>query len=324
MVPKKDLIPPSPRVSSVGILAGTTASGKSSLSLDLARKNPQIEIINADSMLVYRGMNIGTAKPTSSELKEVPHHLVDIRNPDEPFTAGEFMRAAMSAIEEIHQRGKRALIVGGTGFYLKALLFGLWSAPAADPELRAQLEKKSNPELFEELSQKSRESADKIGPTDRYRLIRAVEVLRLTGKSPQELQSVISPQANPLFTLWITDRPNTELYERIRTRTVSMIEQGWVEEVKDLLQRFPSSRALSAVGYSQVCDYLLGKPVPGRKVKPGIEGLSDEIQLATRQLVKSQRTWFRGQTKSVSQCKWFILESDQTLLEQEFNSVYAN
>lgn len=307
-----------------GILTGPTATGKSEIALEWAERHGGIEIINADSMLVYRGMDIGTAKPTPQERAKPPHHLIDIRNPDETFTAGEFYRECMAAIKAIQDRGKRALIVGGTGFYLKSLFFGLWKAPPAHPEIREALSKFSSEDLNRKLETIDPIAAQRIGLSDRYRLIRALELFQLTGKSPTELQSQMTLEPNPQFFLWIIDRPNSELYSRIQRRTQKMLEKGLVEEVQTLQKNFSNCRPLSAVGYAQVCDFISGHTPPGRKIKTGIEGLSDEIQLATRQLVKQQRTWFRNQKTHIPhpQSQWFQLDTDRPLLEETLKSVY--
>lgn len=316
----------------VGILTGPTATGKSALALEycLRYSKPlqKIEIINADSLLVYRGMNIGTAKPTQEELSQVPHHLVDIRNPDEPFTAGDFYRETLSAVQAIHERGHRALIVGGTGFYLKALLYGLWPTPPTDQklreDLRRQVEVSGTDPLYQRLAQVDPQSAKRIGKSDPYRLIRAIELIALTGKTPTELQATLPHEPDPRFQLWVLDREPTALQERIRLRTLIMLEQGLIEEYQTLRTRYPEKqgndyRPLHSVGYAQVGDYLKGVLPQGRKIKPGIEGLSEEIQLATRQLVKQQRTWFRGQ-KTAS---WFLLDEQRTQLEDAFKAVYV-
>ena len=232
----------------IGILTGPTATGKSGLALQFARKHPQIELINADSLLVYRGLNIGAAKPTPTELQEVPHHLVDIRNPDESFTAGEFLRAAQEAIRSISERGKRPLIVGGTGFYLQALLYGIWEAPSADPRTRTLLEEKSNSILHQELLSIDPPSALRIGLSDRYRLIRALEIIKLSGQTPTELQAKTPRQADPRFHLWVLDRSNEELQERIQHRTRAMLRQNFIAEVQALRDQFPHCRPLQAVG----------------------------------------------------------------------------
>jgi tRNA dimethylallyltransferase len=308
----------------IGILTGPTASGKTGLALSLAQRHPEIEIINADSLLVYKQMNIGTAKPSVEELKQSPHHLIDICNPDQVFTAGEFKREAEAAINEIQKRGKKPLIVGGTGFYLKSLLFGLWKAPAADLELRKKLEEHDNSELYAKLEKIDLESAQRIGLTDRYRLIRALELYQLTGQTPTALQSEVPKEPDSRFSLWVIDRPLEELYQRIEIRTRLMLEQGLVEEFQTLDARFPNARPLQAIGYAQVKNYLAGTPPPGRKIKRGIEGLQDEITLATRQLVKQQRTWFRSLVTQVPTSQGFVLDADIRSLGEAAESVYKD
>lgn len=306
----------------VGILTGPTATGKSKIAIDYALQNKKIEIINADSLLVYRKMNIGTAKPSAEELTQVPHHLVDIRDPHEPFTAGEFKRNVQKAIQEIHSRGNRALIVGGTGFYLKTLLFGLWSVPPSQAQIKEELNQKSNSELYTTLLQIDPPSAQRIGPSDRYRLIRALELIQVTGKSLVQLQEEMPQQPDPQFHLWIIDRNNSELFPRIHCRTQEMIRSGLIEEYQQVSSQFPGARSLQAVGYAQVGDFLEGKVPPGRKVKEGLEGLQDEIELATRQLVKRQRTWFKNQVKQIPQARIFYLEEDRAELELALKKLY--
>ncbi len=305
---------------SIGILTGPTATGKSSIALDWARKYQDIEIINADSLLVYRQFNIGTAKPTAEELQEVPHHLIDIRDPNQVFTAGEFVRAAEAAISGCLDRGKKPLIVGGTGFYLQALLFGIWDAPAADPETRRRLEGLDLPTLYAQLNEIDPISALRIGKSDQYRLIRALELIHLSGQTPTQLQSQTRKDPDPRFHLWILDREQGDLNQRIKKRTEIMLQSAWIEEVETLLSRFPECRPLQSVGYAQVVQYLKGVKPQGRKMREGIRGLQDEIELATRQLVKKQRTWFKNQSKKVSQSQWFQLEKDQDLLVETFRS----
>jgi tRNA dimethylallyltransferase len=301
------------------ILTGPTASGKTALALRLAEKHGSMEIINADSLLVYRGMNIGTAKPTAAELARIPHHLIDICDPSETFSAGDFVRRTKKAIVDIESRGKRALIVGGTGFYLKALLKGLWDTQPADLQLRAELEKHPIPELFAELTSKDPETALRIGPQDHYRIIRALEIITLSGKTPSEIQKKHEASATPSsYCLWIIDRDHSELSERIRIRTQQMLEEGFIDEVKALISRYPESRALQSVGYRQACDYLNGVHPAGRKIPSGIAGLRSEIELATRQLVKKQRTWFKSQKEA----QWFHLPGEAAL-EAQFDQIYT-
>jgi tRNA dimethylallyltransferase len=302
------------------ILAGPTSTGKTALALELIASRSDIEIINADSLLVYRGMNIGTAKPSREELTRVPHHLIDIREPDEPFTAGEFRREAESAIADITSRGRRALIVGGTGFYLKALVNGLWDAPKGDAALRAELEALGDDSLFAELERRDPTSALRIGPRDHYRLVRACELIRLSGKSPSELEAeqALRPP-DPRFALWIIDRSTHELFPRVETRTRSMLEQGLIEETRALLVRFRGARPLDSVGYRETVSFLDGKKPAGRNLRAGTDGLADEIALATRQLIKRQRTWFRGQMKTA---RWFELDREHGVLAQAWRDVY--
>ncbi len=290
------------------VLTGPTAAGKTALAFELAHRIPGLEIVNADSLLVYRGMNIGTAKPSPQELAQLPHHLIDIRNPDEPFTAGDFVRETRTAIDAIHARGGRALIVGGTGFYLKALFFGLWSGSPADPEVRARLEALPQAELYSRLERVDQESALRITISDRYRLVRALELLELTGKTPTQLQEELGRHPDPALELWVVDRSPDDLEKRISARCEAMLQAGMIDEVRDIRMRFPGARALGAVGYKEVCAYLDGISPPGRKLAPGIEGLRSEIELSTRQLVKRQRTWFKSlKTQLGDACQWIHL-----------------
>jgi tRNA dimethylallyltransferase len=315
MVPEKGL---SNQPVSV-ILSGPTATGKTAIALALARLQPNIEVVNADSLLIFRDMNIGTAKPTLTELQEVKHHLIDVMNPGEIFTAADYVRLVSEALADIHSRGKRALLVGGSGFYLKALIYGLWEGAPADPTIRAELERVPSPELYENLFKLDEQSALRIGVNDRYRLVRALELYRLTGKTPSQLQSEQNRTPDASLKLFVIDRTSEDLFPRIKQRSAQMIADGLIEEVKALRLQFPNSRALSAVGYAQVCDYLDGIFPPGRKLEPGIQGLIAEIELATRQLVKRQRTWF----KSEKNAKHFELERDRTILMSELQSIYA-
>ena len=180
----------------IGVITGPTATGKTALALEFAgQHNGRIEIINADSLLVYRGMDIGTAKPTPAERSQVRHHLIDIRDPDERYTAGDFIRDATTAAQEIAARGNRALVVGGTGFYIKALCKGMWQAPKSDPAIRAELESRPLTDLYSELTTKDPLSPAQIGPNDRYRVIRALELVALTGRELAGLRRPTQPQA---------------------------------------------------------------------------------------------------------------------------------
>ncbi|OFZ36148.1 MAG: tRNA (adenosine(37)-N6)-dimethylallyltransferase MiaA, partial [Bdellovibrionales bacterium GWC1_52_8] len=244
-------------------------------------------------------------------------HLLDIKNPDESFTAGAFVREVEEKLIEIHSRGTRALIVGGTGFYLKALLFGQWNAPAADPLLRAEFEKKPTEALFTRLAKVDPQAAERIGPQDRYRLVRALEINQATGKTLTSLQAELPSAPDPRFALLVLDRPTEELDVRIHERTEQMIRAGLIEEVTRLLESFPAARTLNAVGYRQAVAYLRDERPAGRKIAPGLPGLVSEIELATRQLVKQQRTWFRSQTYAQS----FSLEQNHGALLEKLSEI---
>ncbi len=279
------------------ILTGSTASGKSDLAFELAASSPKIEIISCDSVQVYRHFNIGSAKPTSEELTRVRHHLVDIRNPNEEFTAGDFVKETKFAIDHIRERGGIPLIVGGTPFYLKALILGMWDACEPNPEYRKTLEPLSTAELYHELVKK--DPTTKTTVTDRYRVIRALEIIELTGQSVETLKTNHQRKLheNPPAEQWQViqvSRVAAELAERIKLRSQKMIEAGLIEETKQLASQYPNARALSSVGYAQVLDYLHGRKPEGREMRPGSAGLVDEITLATRQLAKRQNTFFRG------------------------------
>lgn len=292
------------------ILTGPTASGKTALALELANQF-SLEIINADSLLVYRKFNIGTAKPSSKEQQQFRHHLIDIRDPEETYTAADFTRDVELHLREIHNRGKRALIVGGTPFYLKALSLGLWEAPPTHPDFRERLQVQPTSELFNELSKQDPLYAKKIGPADRYRMIRGLEILQFSGKKPSQLLSNAQDRTpDPRFPIWVLDRPQEDLAKRIQSRTQEMLDSGLIQETQGLLQDHPQARALTAIGYAQVILFLKGDLPNGRQPKPGIEGLSEEIQLATRQLTKAQKTFFRG----LKYCEWFLFERDRLKL----------
>ncbi|WP_017937113.1 tRNA (adenosine(37)-N6)-dimethylallyltransferase MiaA [Zestomonas thermotolerans] len=281
-------------------LMGPTASGKTDLALELARLLP-CELISVDSALVYRGMDIGTAKPSPAVLAEFPHRLIDIRDPAESYSAAEFRTDALAAMAEISARGRIPLLVGGTMLYYKALLDGLADMPSADPQVRAELEAWAAAEgleaLHRELTRVDPESAARIHRNDPQRLVRALEVYRVSGRTMSEhrrLQTRQGATATGQFPytvaqLAIAPTRRQILHERIAERFLHMLEQGFVEEVEALRRRgdlhagLPSMRA---VGYRQVWEYLDGKLTRAEMVERGI--------IATRQLAKRQFTWLRG------------------------------
>lgn len=281
------------------ILTGPTAVGKSSIAIEVARElkkaGRKLEIINADSVCFYQEFNIGSAKPNALELEEIPHHLINIADPAaSPYHAAAFKADLEKTLLDIQNRNAEAIVVGGSGFYLNALLFGLWDAPETNLDFRAKLEPISTEELFAKLNQLDSVHAKKIGNQDRYRIIRALEIIEESGKLPSAIEQSQNKEPDPRFTLWIMDRPKEELEARILERVFSMLNAGWIEEVKMLKEKYPQAKALQSVGYAQVLDYLNGIAPEGRKLKPGLDGLREEITLAHRQLAKSQRTWFKN------------------------------
>jgi tRNA dimethylallyltransferase len=272
------------------ILLGPTAAGKSALAIELA-KELNGEIISADSMQVYRGMDIGTAKPTLEERRGVPHHLIDLKNPDELWTVSDFVAESQKLEAKIQKEGKPPIIVGGTGLYLWTLLNG-YSFPLApaDNEFRQRLEKEPVSVLSARLSAIDPKASAKIHSNDKKRIIRALEVYELTGKPISELQKVRQEPRRSVagsYVLIGLDLPRPELYSRIDQRVDSMIARGLIEEVKALLTKGYSQDLLSfqALGYKEVCEYLSGKWDQKTMVS--------ELKKRTRHFARRQLTWFR-------------------------------
>lgn len=306
------------RRASIAILTGTTSSGKTEFALRFCERHPEIEIINADSLLVYRHFDIGTAKPTGTERAKIRHHLIDICDPVESYNAARFVTDAERAIAEIEKRGKRVLFVGGTGFYLKALLYGLWDAPKTDPALRAELEAQPSEALAHELARIDPETAQTTPISDRYRMIRAIEIFRLSSKRVSELKRNESGAADSRFRLLVADRKTEVLEKRIAERSRRMIETGLIEETERLKKAYPEARALQSVGYFETLRHLDRIPPPGRPADFSREGLAKEIALATRQLAKRQRTWFRSEKTS----EFFDLDFDAEKLLDVLGQIY--
>lgn len=299
-------------------LMGPTASGKTDLAIGLRQHLP-VELISVDSTLVYRGMNIGTAKPGPDELVQAPHRLIDIRDPSEPYSVADFLTDAEREIKDIHAQGRIPLLVGGTMLYFRALLDGLAEMPAADVEVRAQIEREAEtfgwPHVHKLLTEVDPETAAEIHPNHSQRLSRALEVYRVSGKTMAELrhlqrlregESSFCERYN-LCQLAIAPRDRSILHERIALRFGKMLEAGLVDEVGGLYQRgdlHPDLPAIRAVGYRQVWDYLDGKLNYDAMVERGI--------IATRQLAKRQFTWLRGwSTTENSQLHWIYIEDEQ-------------
>jgi tRNA dimethylallyltransferase len=274
-------------------LLGPTAGGKSRLAMQLAGAHP-VEIVSIDSAQVYRGMDIGTAKPSPAERRAVPHHLIDLIDPTERYSAGRFRADAIRAVAEIHGRGRIPLLVGGTMLYYRALSQGLDELPPADAEIRARIDLEASskgwPALHAELAKLDPKTAARLEPGDAQRIQRALEVHRISGKPISAFQVRAKselPFELKAFSLVPENRP--ELHRRIAGRFDAMLKSGLVEELKTLRGKFPLSAALPSmrcVGYRQAWDFLEGRSSAKELREAGIA--------ATRQLAKRQLTWLRS------------------------------
>lgn len=285
-----EILPPASRLSARSVfIAGPTAVGKSELALHLAETLGG-EIISVDSMQVYRGLDIGTAKPSTAERARVRHHLIDVAELSEKFDAARFVDLAQRAAREIEARGGVPVFCGGTGLYFKALLEGLGEAPAADEKLRAELEATPQTELLAELAARDPETFAAIDRQNPRRVLRAIEVIRLTGKkfSAQraEWQSAARPGPAAARFFCLT-RPPGELQARIQARVDKMFAAGLVAETRGLLEQglAENPTALQALGYRQVVEHLRGGP--------GLAETIELVKIRTRQFAKRQLTWFR-------------------------------
>jgi len=272
------------------IVVGPTASGKTDLAVRIAEQVDG-EIVNADSMQVYRRMDIGSAKPSPELRGKVPHHLLDIVDPDEPFTAADFRREARRTIAGIHGRGKRAILSGGTGLYIKALTRGLAESPGSDrtirDELKRQAEAEGNEELHRRLALVDPHTARRLHPNDRLRVIRALEVFRITGRPLSELHGEHRFATSSYSCMKLGLAPDrAELYANIDKRVEWMIGNGLVEEVKSLLSSGygPMLKPMRSLGYRQICSFLAGEY--------SLDGAIELIKRDTRRYAKRQLTWF--------------------------------
>ena len=283
---------PSPNEAPRTILVlGPTAGGKTALSVELALRVPGGgECVSADSMQVYRGMDIGTAKPSIDERRGVPHHLLDVADPHGgPFTVADWVEGAQSAIAAIHARGRHAIVAGGTNLYVKSLTEGMFEGPAGDPEIRARLEALPTEMLRGDLEHHDPVAASRIHFNDRRRTIRALEVWMITGRRISELQQQWSdaPRALPagmhvVGLEWPVDLIN----QRINQRVHAMVEAGLEQEVMRLLAKGSLNRqAIEAVGYREVLRHFAHEL--------SIEEAEEEIKVRTRQYARQQRTWLR-------------------------------
>lgn len=274
------------------IVAGPTGVGKTSAAIDLARAI-SAEIVSADAMAVYRQMDIGTAKPTPEERALVPHHLVDVADPDEDYDAARFASEASASAAEIDSRGRPVVVAGGTGLYLKALLYGLIEEGRSDPAVREDLKRElaeiGGQELHARLSALDPEAASKIHVNDSYRTVRALEIIRLTGRPVSESRAshgFSRPLYRHLF--FCLGGGREELYARIEKRVGVMMEQGLLEEVRGLLDRGygPDLKSMRSIGYRHMAEHLTGLC--------SLEDAVARLATDTRRLAKRQLTWFKA------------------------------
>jgi tRNA dimethylallyltransferase len=289
------------------LLMGPTCSGKSALALDLAQRFP-VEIVSVDSAQVYRGMDIGTAKASREIRAAVPHHLIDVCDPAESYSAGRFRRDALRLIAEVRGRGRVPLLVGGTMLYFRGLTSGIAPLPEADSALRAGIEARARavgwPALHGELAARDPEAAARIRPADGQRIQRALEVLELTGERVSQLQARTEPCPVPLAAFALQPFERSDLYSRIDRRFLAMMDEGLLDEVTVLRSRgdlHPDLPSLRSVGYRQIWSHLSGEC--------GLETAISAAQRATRNLAKRQLTWLN----SDDSVNWIRSLEDQAL-----------
>lgn len=292
----------------LAIVLGATGVGKSEVAIDLALRVDG-EIINADSQLVYRHMDIGTAKPPLSVRQTVSHHLIDVVDPDGEFNAAVYRELALETVQQIQARGKKPVLCGGTGLYMRVLTQGLFVGPAKAPEVRNRLEQeareKGNSFVYERLRRVDPDATHWIHPNDRYRIIRALEVFELTGKGISHWQKEHGFKESAFETLKIgLDRDRKELYDRINQRCDEMMARCLVDEVKGLVNKRYSLDLppLQSVGYRQIGQYLRGEL--------NLEKAVSLMKRDTRRLAKRQLTWFRAD----KEIQWFHPERERNKL----------
>lgn len=296
-------------------LAGPTACGKSDVALALAESRcregrESFEIVSLDSMTLYRRMDIGTAKPTAADRRQVPHHLFDILEPSQEFSVAEYLVAAESVCREIVARGGTPLFVGGTGLYLRSLLRGVFHGPSANDEVRERLEAEAASSgidaLHRRLQQLDPATAARVHPNDLRRVVRALEVIELTGQpmSEQHREEPLPPERRPPNVIWLSP-PRVWLYERINARVEQMLAAGWLDEVRSLLAEPQplSQTARQALGYKELIEFL--------HEERSLAETIDVIQTRTRQFAKRQHTWFRN----LEECRPLPITGEESAAE---------
>jgi tRNA dimethylallyltransferase len=267
-------------------LVGTTASGKSWLALQIARRHRDIEIVSVDSMQVYRGMDIGTAKPTTAERADVSHHLIDIADPDEEFTVARFQRAFVDALADVERRGRRALLVGGTGLYLRAVVDGL-SLPGRYPDARRAFEGAATTQLHTQLTELDPVAAARMEPSNRRRIVRALEVTVGSGRPFSSYGPGLDAYPPTPFRLVGVQLQPAAVTARIEARYQAQLDAGFVDEVRRLDARPEglSRTAAQALGYRELLAHVRGEIT--------LDDAVDEAIRRTRQFARRQRAWFR-------------------------------
>ena len=292
-------------------IMGPTASGKTAYAAELCQRLGT-EIVSVDSALVYRRLNIGAAKPDDAILKIAPHRMIDIRDPHETFSAADFAREAMPHLQDLAGRGKVPLLVGGTGLYFRALIEGLSQMPAADDAVRAELKAQAASEglqaMHAQLQALDPDSAARIHPNDPQRVLRALEIHRLSGKSRTDWQRQAEKPVFPfrLLSIVLAPKDRGELHRRIALRFDRMLEDGFLEEVRGLMtdpRLHPDLPSMRAVGYRQAWQHLSGQS--------DAKTFREQAIAATRQLAKRQLTWFRGSVSS----RWFDPQAEKDELD---------
>ena len=290
-------------------LAGPTAVGKTDTTVNLVSRIPNIEIVSLDSMCIYRGMDIGTAKPSPEMRQQIPHHLLDLREPHEEFSVADYVEAAQKACEEIVGRGGVPLFSGGTGLYLRAVLRGVFEGPPADWEIRNRLQAQADDAatrddhffLMRQLDKVDPDAALRLHPNEQRRIIRAIEVFELTGStlSSQQKQHPLSEGQRPPHVYWLS--PDRDwLHDRINQRVLAMFKDGLVDEVRELMKSDPpiGKTASQGLGYKEVIDGLAGDCDHELTADKEAE-LVELIQTRTRQFAKRQHTWYRNLVECV-------------------------
>ena len=281
----------------VVVICGPTASGKTSLSIELA-KRINGEIVSSDSMQIYKDMNIGSAKPTEKEMQGIEHHLISIIEPDERYSVAEYKKEAEKEIEKILEKGKTPIVVGGTGLYVDSLIYGIeYQDIKLDEEYRQELEIRAQKEglkgLYEEAMQIDREAMQKISPNDKKRIIRVLEIYKATGKTKteQEIESR-KKEVKYDYVVFAINMDREKLYERINKRVDEMIQQGLIQEVEQLLKKYKKfPTAMQGLGYKEVVEYLENKTTK--------EDMIEKIKMETRRYAKRQITWFKKNKQTI-------------------------